>query len=126
MSCYRAYKNAGADYLGTRMALRIFTKIESEEDKVLHNDMVKDVLEIIEGGEVPFFKTLAEDMLFSAGTVMLWTRCRGPNNDLQQHRRRPRHRGQGYCQNSAVNREIPGPAETQKDETKTTRNININ
>jgi len=64
MSCYKAYRQAGADFLAVRMT-RIFTKIETEEDKVLHNDMLKDVLEIIEGGEVAFFKTLAEDMLFT-------------------------------------------------------------
>ena len=63
MSVFRAYKSAGADFLAIRLT-RIFTKIETEEDKVLHNDMLKDVLGIIKG-EPAFFKTLAEDMLFT-------------------------------------------------------------
>lgn len=64
MSVYKAYRSAGSDFLAFRL-VRIFTKIETEEDKVLHNDMLKDVLEIIEGGEQPFFKTLADGMLFT-------------------------------------------------------------
>ena len=64
MSVYKAYRHAGPDFLAYRLT-RIFTKIETEEDKVLHNDMLKDVLENIAGGEKPFFKTLAEDMLFT-------------------------------------------------------------
>ena len=63
MSAYTAYRKAGADFLAFRLT-RIFTKIETEEDKILHNDMLKDVLEIIKG-EPAFFKNLAEDMLFT-------------------------------------------------------------
>ena len=64
MSVFRSYQAAGADFLAFRLT-RIFTKIETEEDKVLHNDMLADALEIIKGGEQSFFKTLAEDMLFA-------------------------------------------------------------
>jgi hypothetical protein len=64
MNTYTAYRSAGADYLAVRLT-RIFTKIETEEDRVLHNDMVLDVLTIIKGGNHAFLKGLAEDMLFT-------------------------------------------------------------
>jgi len=59
---HKAYMSAGPNFLAARLG-RIFTKIETEEDKVLHNDMLKDVLEIIQGKEQTFFRTLAQGMI---------------------------------------------------------------
>lgn len=59
---HRAYMAAGPNFLAVRLG-RIFTKIETEEDKVLHNDMLKDILQIIEGKEQTFFRTMAQGML---------------------------------------------------------------
>ena len=50
---YLAYNNAGSDYLAMKLGL-IFTKIENEEDKVRHNDMVSDVLQIVSGKQENF------------------------------------------------------------------------
>jgi hypothetical protein len=58
----RAYMAAGPNFLAVRLA-RVFTKIETEEDRILHNDMLADVLKIIEGKEESFFKTMAQGML---------------------------------------------------------------
>lgn len=58
----RAYKAAGANFLALKLG-KIFTRIENAEDQALHNDMLSDVLEIIEGDEQSFFKQLAEKML---------------------------------------------------------------
>ncbi len=60
---YMAYHQAGANFLAVKLA-KIFTRIESQEDMVLHNDILKDVLEIIEGEEQSFFKSLAEMILY--------------------------------------------------------------
>ena len=60
---YKAYRSAGADFLALRLG-RLFTRVENVEDQALHNDMVKDVLEIIEGEEQSFFKSLADSMLY--------------------------------------------------------------
>ena len=59
-----AYMKAGADFLAYRMQ-RLFTKIETPEDIALHNDVLKEVLLIVSGKEQEFFKTLAEDMLYT-------------------------------------------------------------
>ena len=55
---------AGPNFLAVRLG-RIFTKIETEEDRILHNDMLKDVLAILEAKEQKqaFFRTLAQSML---------------------------------------------------------------
>jgi len=47
----RLYQTGGAKLLAFRLG-QIFTKIETEADKVRHNDMVADVLDII-NDEVP-------------------------------------------------------------------------
>jgi len=59
-----AYQKAGANFLAYRLG-KLFTKIESVEDQALHNDVLAEVLQIIQGKEQAFFKTLAEDMLFT-------------------------------------------------------------
>ncbi len=61
---YKGYKAAGADFLAYRMR-HIFTQIETPADIALHNDTLKEVLEIIEGAEEGFFETLANDMLYT-------------------------------------------------------------
>jgi hypothetical protein len=43
---------------------RIFTRIETEEDRILHNDILADVLQIIEGKEKQFFRGMAEFVLY--------------------------------------------------------------
>ena len=63
---YRAYQSAGVDFLAVRLS-RIFTRIENEEDKVLHNDMLKDVLDIICHDEKGFFRAMAELAFKSKG-----------------------------------------------------------
>jgi len=60
---YRAYQKAGADFLGYRLA-KLFVKIETPEDIALHNDVLSEVLQIIEGEERQFFKRLAEILLY--------------------------------------------------------------
>lgn len=60
---YKAYRAAGSNFLALKLG-KIFTRIESVEDQALHNDMLKDVLEIIEGEEQSFFKSLADWMLY--------------------------------------------------------------
>ena len=55
---YLNYQKAGPDYLAYRLT-RIFIQIENDEDRILHNDMVSDVLTIIQGNETSFFKDMA-------------------------------------------------------------------
>lgn len=60
---YKAYRAAGANFLALKLG-KLFTRIENVEDQALHNDMLKDVLEIIDGEEQSFFKSLADWMLY--------------------------------------------------------------
>ena len=60
---HKAYMAAGPNFLAVRLG-RIFTKIETEEDRILHNDMLADVLKMIEGKEQTFFRTLAQGMMY--------------------------------------------------------------
>lgn len=60
---YKAYRSAGGNFLALKLG-KLFTRIETPEDQALHNDMLKDVLEIIEGEEQSFFKSLADWMLY--------------------------------------------------------------
>ena len=60
---YRSYQKAGSDFLAVRL-VRLFTKIKTEEDRVLHNDMLNDVLAIIRGEEETFFRSMAENMFY--------------------------------------------------------------
>jgi len=60
---YRGYQQAGANFLGYRLA-KLFTRIETPEDIALHNDVLFEVLQIIEGEEKSFFRSLAETILY--------------------------------------------------------------
>jgi len=60
---FKCYNDAGPNFLAFRLG-RLFTKIESEEERVLHNDILADVLQIIEGEEKTFFMGIAETLLY--------------------------------------------------------------
>ena len=60
---YRGYNQAGEDFLAVKLA-KLFTRIETDEDIALHNDMLTDVLEIIQGEEETFFKGIAHMTLY--------------------------------------------------------------
>ena len=59
---YSLYKQAGPNFLAYRLT-KLFTRIETPEQQALHNDILEEVLQIIEGGEQQFFKSWAEDIL---------------------------------------------------------------
>jgi hypothetical protein len=44
-----AYQRAGKGFLALKLS-RLFTKIESDEDRVLHNDTLADVLSMVKDG----------------------------------------------------------------------------
>lgn len=60
---YKAYQKAGPDFLAYRMG-KLFVKIETPEDIALHNDILSEVLQIIEGHETTFFKGMADYLLY--------------------------------------------------------------
>ena len=59
----KGYQQAGAEFLAWRLQ-RVFARIDNAEDQALHNDLVRDISEIIKGKEHSFLKTLAEDMIY--------------------------------------------------------------
>lgn len=61
---YSLYKQAGANFLAYRLA-KLFARIETPEDQALHNDVLAEVMQIIEGGEKGFFSSWAEDILYT-------------------------------------------------------------
>lgn len=60
---YRSYQKAGEDFLAYRME-KLFVRIETPEDIALHNDILFEVLQMIQGGEKQFFKGMAEAVLY--------------------------------------------------------------
>ncbi len=61
---YVLYKQAGASFLAYRLT-KLFNRIETPEDQALHNDVLAEVMQIIEGSEQQFFKAWAEDILYT-------------------------------------------------------------
>lgn len=68
----RLYLTGGTDLLAHRLA-NLFTKIENDEDRALHNDVVSEVLEMINTeppsdvltiGEWKFLRRIAEYLLY--------------------------------------------------------------
>ena len=60
---YRGYHKAGQDFLAYRLA-KLFVKIETPSDIALHNDVLFEVLQIVEGDEKSFFKDMAHIILY--------------------------------------------------------------
>ena len=60
---YRSYQRAGPGFLAYKLE-RLFTRIKNEEDRILHNDILSDVLAIIEGEEKSFFEGLTDLILY--------------------------------------------------------------
>ncbi len=60
---YISYQKAGVNFLAYKME-RIFTRIESDEDAALHNDILTDVLSMVEGEGTQFFRGMADAVLY--------------------------------------------------------------
>lgn len=60
---YRAYYEAGQDFLAYRLA-KLFVRIETSADIALHNDVLSEVLQIIHGEERGFFRDMAGIILY--------------------------------------------------------------
>ena len=54
----QAYGNAGEDFLALKLA-PLFAKIETEADKVRHNDILEEILLMVVPNEVSFMKRVA-------------------------------------------------------------------
>ena len=59
----KSYRTAGAGFLAYRLE-KLFRKIETPEDTALHNDMLKEVLQMINGEEKGFFESIAELLIY--------------------------------------------------------------
>jgi hypothetical protein len=53
-----AYKNAGEDFLALKLT-PLFARIETEADKVRHNDILEEVLLMVGNNPVGFMKRVA-------------------------------------------------------------------
>lgn len=63
-SLIRAYRAAGEGFLAYKLEA-IFTKIENEEDRIRHNDVLAEVLLMVENNPVSFMRAVA-------GIIMTW------------------------------------------------------
>ena len=59
-----AYHRAGQEFLAYRLA-NLFVKIETPADIALHNDVLAEVLQIVEGEETGFFRDMAGIILYA-------------------------------------------------------------
>lgn len=58
-----AYRNAGPDFLALKLT-RVFCRIESDKDRILHNDIIED-MDIILGAKAgEFLKQVAEEIIY--------------------------------------------------------------
>ena len=62
MGIYHVYQKAGKNYLAYRLE-KLFVEIKTEKDKVLHNQILEEILEITRGKEQSFFESLADTIL---------------------------------------------------------------
>ena len=60
---YQSYRNVGEDFLAYRLE-KLFVKIETPVDIALHNDILSEVLQMIEGEETKFFRGIATAILY--------------------------------------------------------------
>lgn len=60
---YQLHQNAGPEFLAYRLG-QIFTIIESEEDRIIHNDVMADISVILEGEKTGFIRSVA-DLVFN-------------------------------------------------------------
>jgi len=58
-----AYMGAGKPFLALKLA-RVFCPITNEQDRVLHNDMVNEVSNML-GAQVPLFLTAVAEQVFN-------------------------------------------------------------
>ncbi len=58
----KLYRNAGPNFLAIKME-RIFMHIETDEQRVLHNDILEDVLTIVEGEKQAFYRAMVDLIL---------------------------------------------------------------
>ena len=72
---YVLYKQAGANFLAYRLT-KLFNRIETPEDQALHNDVLAEVMQIIEGKEQEFFKQWAADIFMDIHYVRVNRRKR--------------------------------------------------
>ena len=62
----QAYRNAGVAFLARKL-LKVFKKIETEEDRVVHNYMMEDIDILLEKRGSEFLRIMAIDMMNLAG-----------------------------------------------------------
>lgn len=62
----KSYQQAGHGYLAFRLQ-RVFTRIDTDEDRILHNDMLKEILLMIETDPAGFVSGVANVILQIAG-----------------------------------------------------------
>ena len=65
---YRAYHQAGADFLAYRLE-KLFVRIETQDEIALHNDVLKEVLLIVHGEEKSFFESMSDAILYKPETA---------------------------------------------------------
>ena len=59
------YKRAGTDFLAYRMQ-HLLVIMESPKDMALHNDALKELMQLISGNETFFMKQFAETIMLAA------------------------------------------------------------
>lgn len=62
----QAYRGAGVAFLARKL-LKVFKKIETEEDRVVHNYMMEDIDILLEKRGSEFLRIMAIDMMNLAG-----------------------------------------------------------
>lgn len=59
-----AYRNAGDRYFALRLE-PLFREIKTEEDRILHNDRLKEIATLIGDNSSSFLRTLAHSLIYS-------------------------------------------------------------
>jgi len=62
-SLVNAYQNAGGDFLAVKVVSKVFRKIETEADKVRHNDAMDEIGLLVEADNIGFLKQVSDTLL---------------------------------------------------------------
>jgi hypothetical protein len=63
----RAYRAAGINFMAVRLE-KLFVEIKTQEDIVLHNEVLKEVLAMVNAEPVGILKAIADIILFKKET----------------------------------------------------------
>lgn len=61
----QAYQSAGEDFFAVKVVSKLFCEIKTEEDRIRHNDALKEIDMLVEPDNMGFAKSAAKILLYT-------------------------------------------------------------